>query len=485
MAETIIPLADDFAPATRETWLKLVDKTLKGADVSTLTRRTDDGLPIQPLYQAGDAAAPAKPIRAPHEGERAWDVRVLVAHPDPARANAEALSDLEGGAASAVFRIDPTGRNGVAVGSADTLARALDGVVVELASIGLDAGFLGVQAADWLSAFAKSSPGARLEFNLDPLSALAAAGSSPGPIEAHLIAAANAGARLADPYSKARLFQASGRVVHEAGGGEALELGFAAASALAYAKALVRAGLSMADAFTRIGLSLSIDGDYFVSTAKLRAARAIWSRIAGACGATAPAWIEARSSHRMIARKDPWTNMLRLTEAGFAGAVGGADAVVLGNFTDAIGLPTAFARRQSRNTQLVLMEEAGLGRVADPAGGAWFLETLTDELARAGWSSFQAIESEGGLAAALASGHVARVAHAVRDARQADIRDGKVKIVGVTAFPNPAEGPVAIETPDAAAFATQGPSPTLPGPDSACTPLSPIRLAAPFEEAAQ
>lgn len=485
MTGTIVKLADDFAPATREEWLKLVDKTLKGADLSSLTRRTDDGLEIQPLYQAGDAAAPARPIRGRHEGERAWDVRVLVAHPDPARANAEVLADLEGGASSAVLRIDPTGRRGVAIGSADRLARALDGVVVELASVGLDAGFLGVQAADWLSAAAKASPGARLEFNLDPLSVLAEAGASPGPIEAHLIAAANAGARLAEPYPKARLFQASGRVVHEAGGGEALELGFAAASAVAYAKALARAGMPVADAFARIGLGLSVDGDYFVSTAKLRAARAIWSRIAGACGADAPAWIEARSSHRMIARKDPWTNMLRLTEAGFAAAVGGADAVILGCFTDAIGLPTAFARRQSRNTQLVLMEEAGLGRVADPAGGAWFLETLTDELARAGWSAFQAIEAEGGAAAALSGGHIARIAHAVRDAREAAIREGQVKIVGVTAYPNPGEGPVAIETPEVAAFATQGPSPRLPGPDAACPPLTPIRLAAPFEEAAQ
>jgi methylmalonyl-CoA mutase len=485
MAETIIPLADDFAAPSREAWLKLVDKTLKGADVSSLTRRTDDGLPIEPLYQADNAAAPARPVRGPSDGERAWDVRVLVAHPDVVRANAEVLSDLEGGASSAILRLDPTGASGVAVGSADALARLLEGVVVELASVGLDAGFLGAQAADWLSAAAKASPGARLEFNLDPLSALAQAGSSPGPIEAHVIAAANTGARLADPYPKARLFQASGRVVHEAGGGEALELGFAASAALTYAKALVRSGVTMDEAFARIALGLSIDGDYFVSIAKLRAARAIWSRIAAACGASAPAWIEARSSRRMLARKDPWTNMLRLTEAGFGGAVGGADAVVLGNFTDAIGLPTAFARRQSRNTQLVLMEEAGLGRVADPAGGAWFLETLTDQLARAGWSSFQAIESEGGLAAALASGHVGRLVDAVRDARQAAIREGTVKIVGVTAFPNPTEGPVAIETPEAGAFATTAPSPRLPGPDAACPALTPVRLAGPFEEAAQ
>ena len=485
MSDRAIPLADDFPAATRADWLKLVDKTIGGASLETLVRRTDDGLPIQPLYAAEDSAAPARPALAPREGERAWDVRALIAHPDPARANAEMLEDLEGGAASVVVRIDPTGRAGVAVGSADGLARVLDGVVVELAGVALDAGFLGATAADWLAAAAKSSPSARLEFHLDPLGALAEAGVSPGPIEAHLIAAAGVGARLAEPYPKANLFLASGRVVHEAGGGEALELGFAAASALAYAKALVGAGLSVEEAFARIPLGLAVDGDYFVSIAKLRAARAIWSRITGACGISLAPRIEARSSGRMIAARDPWTNMLRLTQAGFAAAAGGADAVVLGCFTDALGLPTGFARRQSRNTQLVLMEEASLGRVTDPAGGAWCLESLTDEIARAGWAAFRMIEAEGGAAAALASGLIARETETVRAARQALIAEGKIKLVGVTVYPNPHEQSVEVETPDPAAFAVQAPSPRLPGPDASAPPLAPTRTAAPFEEACQ
>ncbi|MDR3512028.1 MAG: methylmalonyl-CoA mutase family protein [Caulobacteraceae bacterium] len=485
MSERPTPLAGDFAAPTRADWMKLVDKTIKGAPFETLVGHTDDGLPIQPLYRADDAAAPARPALAARDEARAWDLRTLIAHPDPARANAEALEDLEGGASSLVVRIDPTGETGVAVGSAEGLARVLDGVVLELASVAIDAGFLGPKAADWLAAAAKSSPSARLDFHLDPLGALAQAGASPGPIEAHLISAANTAARLAEPYPRASLFLASGRVAHEAGAGEALELGFAAASAVAYAKALVRAGLSMDEAFARIGLGLAVDGDYFVSIAKLRAARAIWSRIAGACGASAPARIEARASHRMIARRDPWTNMLRLTAAGFAAAAGGADAIVLGCFTDALGLPTGFARRQSRNTQLVLMEEASLGRVCDPAGGAWYLESLTDELARAGWAAFQAIEAEGGAAAALASGHVAREAGQVRARRQAAIAEGRIKLVGVTVYPNANEAEVQVETPDRRAFAVEAPSPRLPGPDASAPPLTPIRLAEPFEEASR
>lgn len=462
--------AQDAPPsATAADWRALVEKTLKDAPFESLQRRTAEGLAISPLYPAAEAASFTP---RPHDAERPWDVRCLTAHPDAARARREMLADLEGGAASIVLAIDPTGKHGAAIGAAEELARAIDGVMLELAPLALDAGFLGPKAADWLGAAAKSSPAALLCFHMDPLSAFAREGSSPGPVESHIVSAATVGARLAEAYPKAGLFLASGRVVHEAGGGEAGELAFAIAASLAYAKALVRAGLPMRRAFETIHLGLSAEADYFSTLAKLRAARVLWARLTAACGAETPARIEARSSHRMLAAQDPWTNMLRLTSAGFGAAVGGADAVVLGAFTDAIGLPTAFSRRQSRNTQLVLMEEAHLGRVSDPAAGSGYVEALTDEMARAAWAQFQGIEAEGGLLAALASGHVARQVEVVRLAREAA---GPPKIVGVTAFPPGQDAPVEVERPQPRSV--EAPSPRLPGPDGKCPPLSPIRLA--------
>ena len=463
-------LAGDFAPATESDWRALVDKTLGEAPFSSLARTTAEGLPIAPLYApAARSAAPARAVPA----DRAWEVATLTAHPDPARANAEILADLRGGAAAAVVRLDPSGQAGVAVGSAADLARALDGVILELAPVGLEAGFLGPQAADWLGVAAKASPCALLRFHLDPLSAFAEAGASPGPVEAHLISAANVAARLAETYPQAQLFLASGRVAHEAGGGEAIEVAFAAAAAVAYAKALVRAGLPMDAAFARITLGLSADADYFLTIAKLRAARAVWARIAAACGADTTARIEARSSRRMLTAKDAWTNMIRLTAAGFGAAVGGADSVILGGFTDALGLPTEFARRQSRNAQLVLMEEAHVGRVADPAAGSGYVEALTDEIARSAWSQVQAMEAAGGAIAALGAGQVARAVEAARAGRP------EPRSIGVTAFPPAKDTPVEVEV--AAARAVEAPSTRLPGPDGACPPLRSMRIAEPFE----
>lgn len=451
-----------ISAASEDAWRALVAKTLGDKPFESLTKSTVEGLPIAPLYAAGARAAPF-PAR-PFDGERPWDVRALSAHPDPARANAELLADLEGGAASVIVAGHAT---------PDALAAALKDVIVELAPVGLDAGFAGPKAADALHTVAKASPGAKLAFNLDPLSAFAEAGASPGPVESHIVSAATVAARHTQTYPHAQLFLASGRVAHEAGAGEALEVAVAASAAVAYAKALVRAGLSVDEAFARITLGLAADADYFLAIAKLRAARAVFARIATASGAGAQARIEARSSRRMLTAQDPWTNMIRLTAAGFAAAVGGADAVVLGAFTDALGLPTAFARRQSRNTQLVLMEEAGVGRVADPAAGSGYLDALTDQIARAAWADLQAIEAAGGLVAALEGGLVSRRIEAAVAAR------GEPKILGVTAFPPTERTRVDVEP----GVAARPPEVRLPGPDGACPPLKAVRLSEAHEAA--
>ena len=483
MSGPTLPLADDFAPPAREDWLRLVEKTLKGGTFDdALVRRTADGLTIQPLYTAESAPGVVRDL-VPRDADRPWDLRMRVAHPDPRQASAEAVKDLEGGAASLLVVIDPTGQAGVAVGSADDLGKALDGVMLDLAPVALDAGYLGPKAADWLGTLAKAAPNAPLAFHMDPLTTFAQTGASPGPIESHIISAATVAARLAATYGKASLFLATGRAAHEAGGSNTEELAVMTASALAYAKAMVRAGLPMDEAFRRITLGVSLDGEYFTGIAKVRAARALWARLTEACGVSVPARVEVRSSNRMLAKADAWTNLLRLTSAGFAAAVGGADVVVLGAFTDAIGLPTTFARRQARNTQLVLMEESHLGRVADPAGGAWYLDTVTDQLAQAAWGGFQAIEATGGVVAALQTGAVAQAVHAGREAQAAAYADKSSRILGVTVFPNAQDKTPEVAVVDPDAFAVAGPDPRLPGPDSSCPPLPPIRFAAAFEKA--
>lgn len=487
MTQSATPLADDFAgqddATTRARWMALVEKTLKGQSFDeALTVRTPDGITLQPLYTAADGVIVARDLRA-RDADRPWDLRMRMAHADPARASKDILVDLQNGAASVLLAVDPAGVKGVAIGSADDMAKALDNVLIDLAPVALDAGWLGPKAADWLGAVAKAAPNAPMAFHMDPLTAFAQSGTSPGPVESHIFNAATVGARLATTYARASLLLATGRAAHEAGGSNVEELALMTASALAYAKALVRSGLSMEEAFGRIVLGVSLDGEYFTGVAKVRAARALWARLTQACGVSVAATIEARSSDRMLTTKDAWTNLLRLTSAGFAGAVGGADVVVLGTFTDAIGLPTTFARRQARNTQLVLMEESHLGRVADPAGGSWYLDSLTDQIARAAWTSFQAIETAGGIVRALEAGLIADAVAVSRAPQEAAFADKSRKILGVTVFPNAEDKAAEVETVDSSAYAVEGPDPRLPGPNSTCPALTPIRFAAAFEGA--
>lgn len=480
MDTEIIPLADDFAPATAEAWERAALRALKGETLERLRTRTADGIVLDalPPGRAPDSAARAEPAADP---ERPWDLRTIVDHPDPARANAELLHDLENGAASVLVALDPTGARGVAAGSAEALGRVLEGVLLDLAPVALDAGWMGPHAADWLAEAAKGGPAAPLLMHMDPLGTWAREGVSPGSAEAHLRAAAETAARHAPTYPRASFFLASGRPVFEAGGSEGWELGFAAAAALAYARAMDAAGVE--DPWSRIVMGLSADVEALTTAAKLRAARVIWSKMAATCGSAAPPRVEARSARRMLARQDAWSNLLRLTAAGFGAALGGAEAVVLEPFTAPLAAPGerpgGLARRQARNIQLVLMEEAGLGRVADAAGGAGYVEALTDGLARAGWAALQAIEGAGGLVRALEAGVVAQAVASARELREAAYRDGTLGLIGVTRFPNGQDQRPALERVEAAGV--EAPAFGRAGADSRCPPLTPVRWAEAFE----
>jgi methylmalonyl-CoA mutase len=191
----------------------------------------------------------------------------------------------------------------------------------------------------------------------------------------------------------------------------------------------------------------------------------------------------------MLTKYDPWTNMLRGTAAAFAGAVGGADILTVRAFNEALGLPEELGRRIARNTQVIAMEESQLGRVADATGGAWFTETLAEDLAKAAWAEFQRIESEGGFAASLMAGAFQARVTASREARAKDVARRKIPLTGVSEYPLLEEigAPVAeVETQKAKAVSDAGLKhfvKALPqaGADALAAALEPIRLAAPFE----
>jgi methylmalonyl-CoA mutase len=440
-----------FPPATPEAWLALVSTVLKGADFEKrLVTRMLDGMRIAPLYTRADevpGAVTARPGEPPFtrgtatgRKETGWDVRQFHSETDPRSLNTAILEDLQGGATSIALHVASPGTSGLALDD-NALATALDGVPLDACAIALVAGEgtgAAVRALEKLWAD-RQVPEAlrRAQFNSDPLGWLAQTGGLSQRLDDALSAAAALACMWAGHDGVTTLI-ADGNPYHAAGASEAQELAAMLATMTAYLRAAEAEGLPPERALPAIAVALATDTDLFLSIAKLRAARRLVWRIAAASGAgpaAAHVHFTGVTAWRMLSRRDPWTNIMRTTIACMGAALGGADAIVVLPFTYALGKPDRFARRIARNVQIVCREEASLGRVIDPAGGSWYVEKLTEDLAVKAWELFQAIEARGGMAAAITSGYIQDEIGKVAEQRGRDIATGRMELTGVSAFP--------------------------------------------------
>lgn len=443
----------EFPGAGREQWRQLVAGVLRksGKEVSgpeaeqALSTALDGGLTVRPLYTADDTAPdPGLPGFPPYvRGSRpvgGWDVRQRHQLSDPAATNTAVLADLENGVTSIWLAV---GGPGLPVAA---LEQALNGVFLDLAPVVLDAGpETGAAARELLRLYEQQGvdpSAARGNFGADPLGHAARTGEAAAYDDVVSLAA------LANERCPGlRALTVDALPYHEAGASTAQELGASLATGVAYLRLLTSAGLDVAAALAQLEFRYAATADQFLTIAKLRAARRLWSRVAEVSGAPAAGGQRqhAVTSTVMTTRRDPYVNMLRTTLAGLGAGVGGAEAVTVLPFDEALGLPDAFARRIARNTSTILLEESHLGRVADPAGGSWYVERLTDELAHASWEFFQELEAAGGQEKALASGLVGERIAAAWQARKRRLATRREPVTGVSEFPHLAERPVVRE----------------------------------------
>ncbi|RRQ87826.1 methylmalonyl-CoA mutase family protein [Streptomyces griseofuscus] len=443
-----LPLAAEFPDATHEQWQRLVEGVLRksGKEVSgaaaedALSTTLEDGLRTRPLYTARDTAPdPGLPGFAPFiRGARpaggvadGWGVRQR----HTTLADGAVLADLENGGTSLWLVL---GEGGIPLAD---LGRALEGVYLDLAPIVLDAGRDTAEAAEALLALYADK-------GVEPKAVRGNLGGDPLGYEARTGAAqdfapyADLAARCAETYPGLRALTVDALPYHEAGGSAAQELGASLATGVAYLRALTEAGLSVEQAAGQLEFRYAATADQFLTIAKLRAARRLWARVAEVSGAPGAQTQHVVTSPVMMSRRDPWVNMLRTTVATLAAGVGGADSVTVLPFDHALGLPDAFARRIARNTSTILIEESYLARVIDPAGGSWYVERLTDELAEAGWEFFRTIERDGGQAAVLRSGRLRTDLATTWAERSKKLAKRREPITGVSEFPLLAEKPV-------------------------------------------
>ena len=407
---------------------------------------TYEGFAIRALYSALDALPePPLPGRWPFvRGADALRVvssgwKVAEAFPENgADGNAAMLAALTDGVSALVLRVGPSG-----VAPAQ-LEQLLAGVYLDLVPLILDAGADYAAAAEvLLPLVAKLDQTTTLSMDLgaDPLTAPLSGRQSPS-LDKVVAVATNA-----IQTQGVRAISVDGPAFHNLGANAAWELAGSIAAAVAYLRVLDGSGLPIAKALRQISFRLAADDDQFMTIAKMRVARQLWARVAQVVGepAVGAAIVHAETSLPMMTQRDPWVNMLRTTLAAFGAGVGGADTVRVLPFDAAIpggfpGTAASFSRRIARNTQLLLLEESHLGRVLDPAGGSWFVEDLTEELARRSWQHFQAIEARGGFVDArdYVRNQIAEIAARRTD----DIAHRRTAVTGVNEYPNLAEVPL-------------------------------------------
>lgn len=458
-----LTLAGDFPDATRGQWRELVAgvlgrsgravDTAADADVEAMIATpTDDGFSIAALYTADDApdapsGVPGLPpftrgARAAGSVAEGWSVRqrhAFAADTAPSDAHDVVMAELENGVSSLWLVLGDAGGPPV-----EALPWLLDGVFLELAPIALDAGRDAPEAAGTLLRLACEAGAGAIAGSLgfDPL--LARTRGGPALDDAYTDALVKFSRRAAADHPDLRTVVADALPVHEAGASDGQELGAALAAGVAVVRRLVDAGMDVDDAFARVEFRLAATADQFATMAKLRAARRCWDRVGEVSGASPPARAmhqHAVTSPAMMTTRDAWVNMLRTTVATVGAGLGGADAVTVLPFDTALGLPADFSRRVARNTQALLLEESHLAQVVDPAGGSWYVESLTDALAHAAWEVFTGIErglgvGGGGIEAVLDDGSLAD-ALATTWARRAErIAHRRDPITGVSEFPN-------------------------------------------------
>jgi methylmalonyl-CoA mutase len=361
---TTMSLAAGFPEFTRADWRQRVEAVLKGTSVEErLVTTTPDGIRIEPLYGQVDGPRAARAHQTP------WTVFQRVDHPDPAKANAQALDDLANGATGlALVSPDAPSARGHSVDPA-SFARILQGVHLHAISLRVEG-----QGAMALADLIAGQP-------IDP-ERMNASFSFINTRQAQELARRG----FQGPFA-----EADGRIAHDRGATDVIELG----TTLAQAVGLLRQFDQLNDLHLvkAVGATLVATQDMFATLAKFRAMRLLWRRVLDAAGLPdAPLRLHAETSWRMMAESDPHTNILRSTAAVFGAGLGGADSICVLPHSIRQGLPNAFARRIARNVQTVLLEESNLWRVADPASGSGYIETLTDELCKAAWRVFQDAE---------------------------------------------------------------------------------------------
>lgn len=483
-------LREEFAPHSYQEWRQAAEELLKGVPFDKVLRtQTIEGITLEPLYRADDIADMASKAELPGLGgharagtadgylRRGWDISQELPYGRPEEFNRAALLDLSRGQTELNIPLDlatragqdpdaavagRVGACGLSLSTLGDIERALRDVHLDMISTYFRCGSSGLPVSILLLALARKQGVdlAKLRgcVEVDPLGSLARLGKISVSIEAAYREMAILTRFAAENASGLQTIGVSGDPYHDGGASAVDELGFVIATAVEYVREMDKRGLGIDTVAPRMRFSLSIGSNFFMEIAKIRAARVLWAKVVEAFGgndASKRIHIHGRSSIWNKSRLDAHTNLLRTTTESFSGVIGGVDSMHTSPFDEVLRVPDDFSRRIARNQQIILQEECELTRTIDPAGGSYYVEWLTDQVAQKAWAVFQDMEKLGGMWAALQQGAPQDKVSKTRDERLKRVQQRRDPIVGVNMYPNASEKKLDTRLPDYKALARE------------------------------
>lgn len=476
-------LSSDFKPASYEEWKSMAEANLKGKPFEkALVTRTYEDIDLQPIYTAKDIenlphlegkpgfANYARGTKSDGYLANPWEISQATFEQLPETFNKSLARDLERGQSAIQLKLDTAarkgldpdqaepgdvGKDGVSISNLDDLETALQNVDTGKYPIHIDAGFSGLETLSALVALLKkhNRPMDTVTgcIDTDPLGYMATQGKLPIAIERAYDNMARAAQWSANCTPDMDTIGISGIHYHNAGASAVQELAFSLATAVEYMDALTERHVSVDDIAGQMRFTFAVGPFMFMEIAKIRAARILWAKIVEAYGGNNES--RKMTTHGVTSTYnqtmyDPYVNMLRTTTETFSAVVAGVDSLETNPFDSLFGQPDEFSTRQARNTQLLLKDESHLDQLIDPAGGSYFVEKLTHDVAEKAWELFQQIQSKGGMLKALKENFPQTEIANVAAKRRKDLAKRKAQMVGTNFSANITEKKLETKTPD-------------------------------------
>ena len=443
MAENKEKLFDQFPPVSTEEWRAKVEVDLKGADFNKkLVWRTNEGFNVQPMYRAEDIkdlkttdSLPGEyPFVRGTKTNNDWYIRQEIEVCCPKAANEKATEVLGKGVTSLGFKL----KEDIDAEGLKTLLAGIDLAKVE---VNFDCcPNKALQLAKDLVEVVKAAGAADTfsgSIGFDPFRRLLKHGKEfPKDIKA---LAAEIVKAVAD-VKNLRVLAVNTDKLCNAGAYIYQELGYALSWGNEWLSQLTDAGIDATEAAKRIKFNMGISTNYFMEIAKFRAARMIWAQIVKQyepkCDCACKMNVHATTSEFNQTIFDAYVNLLRSQTESMSAALAGVDSITVTPFDKQYKNPDEFSERLARNQQLLLKEESHLDKIVDPAGGSYYVETLTMSIANEAWKLFLATEEQGGFYAALKAGEVQKAVNESSDKRHTDVARRKESLLGTNQFPN-------------------------------------------------